>query len=65
MKRFRDAMAGEPELKNNPALDALRKRLLKEPLAFFSTLRDRLQADRDTRPESLARLAEASFDLGT
>ena len=27
-------------------------------------MRDRLQADRDTRPESLARLAQASFDLG-
>ena len=64
VKRFGDAVANEPELKNNPALDGLRKRLLKEPLAFFRDLRDRLQADRDTRPESLARLAQASFDLG-
>ncbi|MEO6811288.1 MAG: serine/threonine-protein kinase [Isosphaeraceae bacterium] len=64
VSRFRDAVANEPELKNNPALDALRKRLLKEPLAFFRGLRDRLQADKDTRPESLARLAKANFDLG-
>ena len=64
VKRFRDAVASEPELKNTPALEALRKRLLKEPLAFFRELRDRLQADRDTRPESLARLARASFELG-
>ena len=64
VKKFRDAVANEPELKNTPSLEALRKRLLKEPLAFFRALRDRLQADRDTRPESLARLAEASFDLG-
>jgi tetratricopeptide (TPR) repeat protein len=64
VKRFGDALATEPELRNNPALDGLRKRLLKEPLAFFRDLRDRLQADNDTRPESLARLAQASFDLG-
>ena len=64
VKRFGDAVAGEPELKNNPALEALRKRLLKEPLAFFKDLRDRLQADEDTRPESLKRLAEAGFKLG-
>src|SRR5262249_51310179 len=53
-----------PELKNNPALDSLRRTLLKEPLAFFKALRDRLQADKDTRPESLARLARANSDLG-
>ena len=64
VKKFRDAVANEPELKNTPSLDGLRKRLLKEPLAFFRSLRDRLQADRDTRPDSLARLATASSDLG-
>jgi eukaryotic-like serine/threonine-protein kinase len=64
VKKFRDSVAEEPELKNNPRLDVLRKRLLKEPLAFFRALRDRLQVDRDTRPESLARLAQASYDLG-
>jgi serine/threonine protein kinase/tetratricopeptide (TPR) repeat protein len=64
VKRFRDAVANEPELLNNPALEDLRKRLLKEPLTFFRDLRNRLQADIDTRPASLARLARASFDLG-
>ena len=64
VKRFRDAVTGEPQLKNNPALQGLRKRLLKEPLAFFRSLRERLQADHDTRTESLARLADASFALG-
>jgi serine/threonine-protein kinase len=63
VKRFRDALVDERELKNSPALENLRKRLLKEPLTFFRTLRDRLQADRETRPESLQRLAEASRDL--
>ncbi len=65
VKRFGDVIANEPELKKNPALEGLRKRLLKEPLAFFHTLRDRLQADRDTQPESLARLAIACYDLGS
>jgi serine/threonine-protein kinase len=64
VKRFRDAVVEEPQLKNNPELDGLRKRLLKEPLAFFRSLRERLQADKDTRTESLARLAKASFALG-
>jgi tetratricopeptide (TPR) repeat protein len=64
VKRFQDAVATEPELKNRPSLEGLRKRLLKEPLEFFRNLRDRLQADRDTRPESLFRLAQASFNLG-
>ena len=64
VKRFRDAVAGNPELKDNPGLGSLRKALLKEPLAFFRSLRDRLQGDGDTRPESLARLADASYELG-
>ncbi|MBY0397720.1 MAG: serine/threonine-protein kinase, partial [Thermoleophilia bacterium] len=63
VKRFRDAVAENPELKDRPELESLRRTLLKEPLAFFRSLRDRLQADGDTRPESLARLGTASFDL--
>ena len=35
VKRFGDAVAGEPILKNSADLEALRKRLLKEPLEFF------------------------------
>jgi serine/threonine-protein kinase len=64
VERFRDAVIEEPQLKNNPELQGLRKRLLKEPLAFFRSLRERLQAENDTRTESLARLADASFALG-
>jgi serine/threonine-protein kinase len=59
VKRFRDAVADNPRLKDDPELEDLRKALLKEPLAFFRSLRERLQADRDTRPESLARLGGA------
>jgi len=64
VKRFRDTVANNPELKNSPALESLRKTLLKEPLAFFKALRNSLQADHDTRPESLNRLAQASMELG-
>ncbi len=38
VKRFRDSVANEPELKNSPRLEGLRKRLLKEPLTFFKRL---------------------------
>jgi serine/threonine protein kinase len=64
VSRFRDVIVNEPALKNSPALGDLRKKLLKEPQSFFRSLRDRLQADQDTRPESLARLAEACVNLG-
>ena len=63
VKKFRDAIVNEPELKASPALESLRKRLLKEPLAFFRSLRERLQADQETRPDSLNRLAASCFEL--
>ncbi len=65
VKRFGDAVAEEPRLKNAPEFEELRKRLLKEPLAFFRSLREQLEADHDTRPEALARLAGAALQLGT
>jgi len=64
VRRYGDVVRETPELKNTPSLSNLRATLLKEPQAFFKRLRERLQADRETTPESLARLAEASFDLG-
>ncbi len=64
VRRYGDVVRTTPELKNNAALAELRATLLKEPQAFFKSLRDRLQADRETSPDSLARLAAASFELG-
>ncbi|MDB5349542.1 MAG: pkn [Planctomycetota bacterium] len=64
VKRFGDAVSNNKELKDNPALEPLRKTLLKEPLEFFMALREQLQADHDTRPEALARLASAAYDMG-
>ncbi len=64
VKRFGDVIRETPELKNNPSLAPLRTILLKEPQEFFKGLRDRLQVDKDTTPQSLNRLAMASFELG-
>ncbi len=64
VRRYADVVRETPELKNNSELAKLRATLLKEPLLFFRILRDRLQVARATTPESLHRLAEASFDLG-
>jgi eukaryotic-like serine/threonine-protein kinase len=63
VRRYGDVVRETPELRNDPGLAKLRATLLKEPQAFFKRLRDRLQADRDTAPESLAQLASAIFDL--
>jgi tetratricopeptide (TPR) repeat protein len=63
VKSFRDAVVKNPELKNHPDLEVLRKTLLKEPLEFFRKLRDQLRAEAGTKPEALHALATASFDL--
>jgi serine/threonine-protein kinase len=62
VKRFRDVVVEEPVLKYNPALQELRKKLLKEPLVFFRSLRQQLHGDEDIRPEALARLARAAYE---
>jgi serine/threonine protein kinase len=63
VKKFRDVVQDNPALKNRPEFDSLRKVLLKQPLEFFRELRDQLQSDRDTRPGTLAKLADANLDL--
>ncbi len=64
VKRFHDAVVNEPGLMNTTELQGLRRRLLSEPLAFYRSLRARLQNDADARPEFLVRLARSSIDLG-
>lgn len=63
VKKFRDAVQSNPELKNRSELESLREALLKEPLGFFRQLRDQLQADHDPQLDALERLADASIDL--
>jgi serine/threonine-protein kinase len=62
VKRFRDVVVEEPVLKSNPVLEELRNKLLKEPLVFFQSHRAQLNADNNTRPEALVRLANAVHD---
>ncbi len=64
VRRYGEVVRETPELKKEPSLAKLRAALLKEPQSFFKNLRDRLHADRETTPESLARQARASFELG-
>ena len=64
VKRFGEVIRESSELKNQPGLAPLRTRLLKEPQEFFRRLRDRLQSDQQTTPDSLGRLGSASFELG-
>jgi serine/threonine protein kinase/tetratricopeptide (TPR) repeat protein len=63
VKRFREVVVAEPALTSNPDLRPLRNKLLKEPLAFFHSLREELQADQTSRPEALSRLADAISEL--
>ncbi len=63
IKKFETAVIENPELKNSPNLKPLRDTLLKEPLRFSERLRELLQADGDSRPESLTRLAAACASL--
>jgi serine/threonine protein kinase len=63
VRRFGDSVANNQDLKNRPELESLRKTLLKEPLAYFKSFAQQLQQDSDTSPESLARMAQAAFDL--
>ena len=65
VKRFRDVVVEDSVLKNNPALEDLRKKLLKEPLAFFKSLREQLQADKVTKPEALAGWPRRTMSLAT
>jgi tetratricopeptide (TPR) repeat protein len=66
VSRFSDVIQESPELKNHPQLGALRLKLLKEPLAFFTSLRDRLSAYRESSYglEPLQKLGTAAYFQG-
>jgi len=63
VKKFRDVVVNNRELKERKDLERLRKALLQEPINFFRTLREQLESEHDTRPQSLLKLATASFEL--
>jgi len=62
--KFRDVVVEDEQLRNDQRLKPLRTKLLKEPLKFFDELAKLLESDRDTRPESQAKLALAYNELG-
>jgi serine/threonine-protein kinase len=63
VRKFRDAVQSDGELKRRPELDGLRKVLLREPLAFFGELKRELGSERAAGTEALAKLATATRDL--
>jgi tetratricopeptide (TPR) repeat protein len=64
IQRYGDAIANEPALKNSPELKDLRRRLLREPIGFFHSLREQLEQDARSRPESLEALSAAAYQQG-
>jgi tetratricopeptide (TPR) repeat protein/tRNA A-37 threonylcarbamoyl transferase component Bud32 len=60
VRKFADAVVGNPDLRDREDLRSLRRGLIEGPLEFFKALRDELQASDDTDPESLGLLADAA-----
>ena len=67
VKKFRDTVTDNAELKNRPELEGLRKGRLKEPLEFFQQTprSESSRPTRDTPPDALSSLAAANFDLAS
>jgi serine/threonine-protein kinase len=63
VKKFHDAVENNPELKDLPELESLRKALLKEPVDFYKKLLELLDADPDTRQATSAKGAHALLKL--
>ena len=63
VRKFREAVDDNLDVRNRPDLDGLRKKLLAEPLRFFERLREELQADRDAGPATSVKLARATLEL--
>ena len=61
MRKFRDIVAGNDQLKNRDDLKPLRDTMLRVPLQFFGALRDRLRGNKNSK--WLDRLAQAHMDL--
>ena len=64
VRKYSEAVKSNPDLKNRPELEPLRKELLREPIEFFKKLNKQMQAEKSTTPESLQALANGLFDLG-
>lgn len=65
VKRFGDTIRENDELKNSPQLESLRNKLLREPIAFFKKLKEQIERDRNSDPDSIFRLSKVAVELGT
>jgi eukaryotic-like serine/threonine-protein kinase len=63
VRKFRDVVSSDLDVRNRPELAPLRKNLLAEPLKFFEQIRDDLQRNRDASPATTLRLGKANRDL--
>ena len=63
IESFRKAVDENVDVKNRPDLAPLRKTLLRAPQDFYRQLRQDIEASKDARPETSAKLAEALMGL--
>ena len=64
VKLYAKSVNENPELKNRPEFDSLRKELLKEPIRFFKELEQQLRTEANASSESKDALASGLFELG-
>ena len=64
ISNFREAVLDNVDVQVRPELKPLRERLLREPLGFYSRLRQDLLRSGETRPATLTKLARANLELG-
>jgi eukaryotic-like serine/threonine-protein kinase len=63
VRKFREAVDNNLDVRNRPDLAGLRKTLLGEPLKFFERLREDLQNSRDTSHATTLKLGKANLEL--
>jgi eukaryotic-like serine/threonine-protein kinase len=63
IRKFREAVDNNLDVRNRPDLDGLRRTLLAEPLKFFEQLRSDIQNSRDTSPATTVKLGRAILEL--
>ena len=63
VRKFREAVENNLDVRNRPELAGLRKRLLRDPLHFFERLREDLQESRDPSRATTLKLGRANLEL--
>jgi serine/threonine-protein kinase len=63
LDNFRESIAREPLLKESGNLTALRERLLREPLRFYSAFQSQFEESADASPRSIQQFAQSAIGL--